>query len=151
MTLSLTIEINRTYPDDPQTQYPVRVVEYDDPEVVAAGVGMDEVVILAPTIRLMFDYPLSVSVTQTCTMPDQRSWTRKDLWGAITDGYKKIYAEEDAAVGPTGAIPGMENRATSNGPYGIWGHSIDQLYIEGVTLQPATDAGPLTFRLSMGS
>ena len=44
----------------------------------------------------------------------------RGLVNLIVDAYKQIYKEEDESVGrPTGNIPRMFNRATSEGKYGI--------------------------------
>ncbi len=40
----------------------------------------------------------------------------------------------------------MLNRKRSNGKYGIWGHDIDDLYLEG-----ATEVKPGEFELAIGS
>ena len=48
--------------------------------------------------------------------------------------YETIYAAEDAAVGPTDNIPGMLNRQQSEGPYGIWGHCLSDLYFEEIDI-----------------
>lgn len=61
--------------------------------------------------------------------------------------YERIYKEEDETDGDPGMIPGMLNRARSSGPYGIWGHVLEDLYFEGVTVD--TDAK--TVKLDMGS
>lgn len=92
-------------------------------------IGGDEKVILAHTITIEYDYPLSVKVRFTHTR--KGGWTRNALARAIQKDYKRIYREEDAGVGkPTGNIPGMLNRDFSDGPYGIWGHDIGDLVVE---------------------
>jgi len=48
--------------------------------------------------------------------------------------YEYIYAEEDAACGETPNIPGMLNRDRSEGPYGIWGHCLSDLYFEEIQI-----------------
>ena len=61
--------------------------------------------------------------------------------------YEAIYAAEDAATGPTGDIPGTLNRKSSSGPYGIWGHCLEDLYFEGVNI----DTEKKRVEFSMGS
>lgn len=46
--------------------------------------------------------------------------------------YEMIYALEENAAGNPGHIPGMLNRQASDGPYGIWGHDLSDLYFESV-------------------
>lgn len=51
---------------------------------------------------------------------------------AYTMAYQLVYKTEDEDVGtPTGHIPGMLNRAKSNGRFGIWGHDIGDLVYNG--------------------
>ena len=80
------------------------------------------------------------------TFENNRPYTRKDFWGAVCEGYKRIYREEDAAEGPTDNLPGLLDRDSSEGPYGIWGHHIGDLFLEGVR-----EISPNKFELSMGS
>ena len=44
--------------------------------------------------------------------------------------YEAIYKKEEEDDCDPGHVPGMLNRAQSNGPYGIWGHDITDLYFE---------------------
>lgn len=51
---------------------------------------------------------------------------------AYTNAYQRVYDIEDSDVGaPTPNIPGMFNRARSNGRFGIWGHHITDLVYNG--------------------
>ena len=52
------------------------------------------------------------------------------LW-IYTWAYQMVYALEEEEDGNPGDIPGMFNRATSNGPFGIWGHCIGDLDYNG--------------------
>ena len=61
-------------------------------------------------------------------------FTRKDFYNAVRKGYKKIYKKEDN--------PGR----VFEGPYGIWGHDLCDLYLEGFT-----EKKPGYFILSVGS
>ena len=123
----------------------VRVEDYHDLQVRADLINGDEVVVESPEIEIVFDYPLEQAVTLSFSN-DERPFTRRDFWRAVYEGYTQIYREEDEAVGTTGPIPGMLNRATSEGPHGIWGHDMGDLYIEGVT-----EVGHNKFELLMGS
>lgn len=91
----------------------------------------DEKVILAHSITIEYDYPLSVKVQ--FTHKRKGGWTRTALARQIQKDYERIYLEEDVDVGPTAHIPGMLNRDRSHGPYGIWGHDIGDLVIERVS------------------
>lgn len=105
---------------------------YKDPEYKTeiAHTSPHEVV-LDPNTKytLEIDYPLSNPfIGEFTTGPD--GMTRLDLVERIVETYKAIYQEEDEGVGhPTENIPGMLNRRTSDGPYGIWGHCLGDLML----------------------
>lgn len=77
-----------------------------------------------------YDYPLNTEAQFMHELTPEMTWI--DLLLLAKADYEEIYRREDAACGPTGNIPGMLNRASSNGPYGIWGHDISDLYFERV-------------------
>ena len=122
----------------------VRVEQYVDPDAQATLIDGDEIVADSPKITIVFSYPLSGNFE--LEFENEGSFTRKDFWRAVYEGYLKIYGEEDNAVGPTDNIPGMCNRSVSEGPYGIWGHHMSDLYLEGVH-----EISPDKFELYMGS
>jgi hypothetical protein len=95
-------------------------------------------------IWITFDYPLSQPNTREFFKPG--GFTLYDFYQAVYEGYVKIYAEEDGAVGDPGLIPGMLNRARSQGPHGIWGHGIEDLFLEGFR-----EGVPGEYELGMGS
>lgn len=98
----------------------------------------------ASIIRIMFDYPLSHSVTLLFT--NDGGFTRLEFYRAIYEGYTTIYREERGDVGDPGNLPGLLNRAPSHGRHGIWGHGIGDLCIEAVT-----HVGNDVYHLSIGS
>lgn len=77
-----------------------------------------------------YDYPLSTPAEFKRKLSSKTS-ARSILRFAARD-YKRIYDLEDGKVGKTGTIPGMYNRNTSDGPYGIWGHYMGDLFFEGI-------------------
>lgn len=89
-------------------------------------INPNEIITKAQEITIQFDYPLSNEVD--FTFKSKNGFTRKKFYECIVKGYKRIYAAED----DPGHIPGMYNRASSEGPYGIWGHDIGDLVVEGV-------------------
>jgi hypothetical protein len=82
------------------------------------------------TYTFVYDYPLKHVARFQHDLTPEMSKIDILLLGSVD--YKTIYALEDAASGKTGHIPGMLNRQTSAGPYGIWGHDISDLYFESV-------------------
>jgi hypothetical protein len=91
----------------------------------------NDVVIHAPSIRIVADYPFSREFEFEVTPGDGRTeFTRAAFARAVADLYKRIYDEEDeTAGGPTPNMPGMLNRGRSKGTYGIWGHHIGDLLL----------------------
>jgi len=135
--------------DEENAGHSVRVVQYEDDEVLEALTNADEIVTDSSTVQIIFDYPLSHKVQLGFTNivdGEESPFSRRDFWGAVFEGYTQIYREEDGAVGSTDNIPGMLNRQRSKGPHGIWGHVIDDLFIEGVR-----EVEPNVFELCMGS
>ena len=90
----------------------------------------DEVVITQNDITVEFSYPLSKAVTFDFHSNNGNGFTREQLEDLVTSTYQKIYEEEEEStqVEP-GHIPGMLNRNTTNGKYGIWGHDIEDLVL----------------------
>jgi hypothetical protein len=99
----------------------------DPTETVRHLKNPDEIVIPMWKIIIIIVYPLNNPVRVELNSNLEYGFERAELAGKIALAYQKIYREEDEAVGPTGNIPGMFNRKTSFGPYGIWGHHIDDL------------------------
>lgn len=82
--------------------------------------------------RFMYSYPLSHVATFMEMVEPTNSVI--DILVLGRKHYEAIYETEKSADGETGNIPGMLNRASSHGPYGIWGHHIGDLYFERVTI-----------------
>jgi len=107
-------------------------------------VNPDELVTGEKEIEIVFDYPLSQEAV--LKFKSENGFTRKDFLVAVRDGYRQIYREEDEVCGETGSVPGLLNRDKSNGPHGIWGHVIGDLFFEGYQ-----QVGPAKFTLVIGS
>lgn len=80
----------------------------------------------------VYDYPLSKKAT--FDHPLISSVSAIDILAIAKADYEFIYAAEEADDGPTENIPGMLNRASSDGRYGIWGHCIEDLFFEGIKI-----------------
>ena len=80
-------------------------------------------------IILTNHYPL----TTPCTVKFKsvkRGMTRQALINKIVKLYRKVYQVEDSTTKTkAGFIPGMLNRNSTNGKFGIWGHSIGDLVL----------------------
>lgn len=104
----------------------------------------DTIVITHDEITITFDYPLEREAKLTFT--NKGGFSRYEFFRCVYEGYKNIYAQEDAVAGDPGMISGMLNRARSDGPYGIWGHVMEDLFLEGIE-----DKGDGNYELCMGS
>lgn len=89
-----------------------------------------KIIIKDENINIEFDYPLSNVVK--FNFSKSGGFSIYDIIKYICSGYERIYREEEEEVGNPGHIPGMFNRMASNGPYGIWGHDINDLFIEAI-------------------
>lgn len=113
--------------------------EYDNTEALLPAVG------ISGEFTFVYDYPLSrVANFKHKLTPEM---TGEDILMLARLDYEKIYKDEEEAVGNPGNIPGMLNRATSKGPYGIWGHDFSDLFFEGIDI----DTTQMRIEFSMGS
>lgn len=84
---------------------------------------------------LVIDYPASVPY-KAKLKTGKKGMTRIQLADKVCKHYRKMYAEENkTSGGDPGHIPGMFNRATSQGKYGIWGHDIGDLILCNATIK----------------
>jgi hypothetical protein len=93
--------------------------------------GNDEkmIVDISKKISVRFDYPLSRPVWMEFT--GKNPWRLSDLIDAIGEGYEKIYDEEDETRTKDTISRGtLVNRPETDGKHGIWGHVLNDLYIE---------------------
>jgi len=97
-------------------------------------VDPDELVIQEEKITIEFRYPLSVKVYME--FESKRGFTNMDLFRCVYEGYKKIYDEEEAEAGDPGIYEKLYNRKPSQGKYGIWGHYMNDLFLEIIYYNP---------------
>ena len=131
--------------DDKDNQNPY--INIADPQKsIKNQINPNEIVIPFNTIKILYDYPMTNKVIKEFTSQNKNGFTRIELANKICEGYKQIYDEEYKVVGDPGNIPGMLNRSRSNGPYGIYGH-----YIEDLDLLDVTQVNDNLFQLSVDS
>ena len=97
-------------------------------------VNPDELAIKEDKITIEFSYPLSVKVY--FKFEKEGCFTNMDLLRFVYEGYKKIYDEEEEEVGDPGIYDKLYNRKPSHGKYGIWGHYMNDLYLEIINYNP---------------
>jgi hypothetical protein len=90
----------------------------------------EEILIKDEKVDFIITYPLSVNVKITFT--NKGGFRRIDIVRYLYEGYKYIYDEETKAVGNPGTYERLYNRRESHGPYGIWGHYMNDLRLEGM-------------------
>ena len=104
------------------------VIDYAKKDLRNRLVNADEIIIEDEKITIRFTYPLSIEVLVACEK--KGGFSRKDLFKLIYENYKRIYVEETATVGDPGIDERLYNRKKSKGPYGIWGHYLEDLFLE---------------------
>lgn len=96
------------------------VCEYPSRHNLIFCQDMDKKIIHFEEIGIIFTYPLSVEARIKFNNSDGFSCT--DLWKCIYEGYSFIYKIEKDFL----------NRGGGEGPYGIWGHVISDLFLEAI-------------------
>jgi len=86
----------------------------------------------SPILKFKIDYPVTNPKEVELTHEDGRGWTRREFVEAVRSAYVEIYSAE----ADPGHVPGTLNRGRSEGPYGIWGHDIGDLVLEGAAKLP---------------
>lgn len=104
----------------------------------------DERKILAPNkvYKLIIDYPLQNPYTQEIKT-SKKGMTLREVLNIAVDAYKKIYKEEkktsklkeESISERSKGKFGLLNRAPTNGIYGIYGHSIEDLTITNIIVK----------------
>jgi hypothetical protein len=114
-------------------------------------IDASRIVLRASSATLVIDYPLH-RAARFQILPDApgAGFSVRGVVRAAAEKYAQVYAEEKATTSkPVANIPGMMNRAESDGKYGIWGHNLDDLVLEGVHLR--TESGAVLVELQVGS
>ncbi|MFW9873540.1 MAG: hypothetical protein ACFFG0_10585, partial [Candidatus Thorarchaeota archaeon] len=104
------------------------ITDYGDEYLRNRIINPDEIIIPDEKITLRITYPLSVEVL--CEREQKGGFSRKDIFQWIYEEYKKIYKIEEEKAGDPGIYKMLYNRKKSEGPYGIWGHYLEDLYLE---------------------
>lgn len=127
---------NYIYNLDIADHWTPHIIDYANEELRNRIINPDEIIIPDEKITLRITYPLSVEVLYE--YEQKGGFSRKDLFQIIYKEYKKIYDEEEEQAGDPGTYERLYNRRESNGPYGIWGHYLDDLYLEFIRYDPKT-------------
>lgn len=88
--------------------------------------NLEEMVDPSNEIKIEFDYPLRVR--PRFTFKKEGGFSKSAFADAVSDGYERIYKEEDETKTVSAEPKGMIlNRSTTDGTYGIWGHDLADL------------------------
>lgn len=60
-----------------------------------------------PILKFVIEYPLDKPKSVVLMHENGSGWTRQQFVKAVRVEYKKVYAEEEAAVGNPGHVPGI--------------------------------------------
>ena len=118
-------DISITELQEPGRAAVVKVLDFDTLKVIGkSDMLLDE----RNEITVVIDYPL----TKPCKLYISGGpITAERFCKAVSDMYHVIYKEEDrTSPEPAGLVPGMLNRSTTSGKYGVWGHGIGDLVLE---------------------
>lgn len=104
----------------------------------------DERKILAPNkvYKLIIDYPLQNPYTQEIKT-SKKGMTLREVLNIAVDAYKKIYKEEkktsklkeESIAERNKGKTRLQNRASTDGIYGIWGHDLSDLTITNIIVK----------------
>src|SRR5437016_4467638 len=115
-----------------------RIVECDKNEIwdpQGSFLKPEEIVITDKSINIEVDYPLDNPVTFSIESKNEQGFSRKELVESIAQLYKEIYQDEEkTSINNTIPIEErgtLKNRNKTNGKYKIWGHDIEDLWLEG--------------------
>ena len=97
----------------------------------------DDTIFAGKDISFVLNYPLTNPASFTISRP--LGWRAKDVISAIANAYAEVYNTEDKTVKehpvtPEGERGFLMNRNKTDGEYGIWGHDMADLYLEGFTI-----------------
>jgi len=111
------------------------------------------IVINSNVITLIVHYPLKKAYSFKIKAKNNKNFSRLELVEAIRNTYQKIYKTEEETT-KTKTIPinkrgSCFNRNATNGKYGIWGHDIGDLVIEGINI--TEEKNKIFVHLSIGS
>lgn len=90
----------------------------------------DAIVIPDQTITIQFSYPLTNPTQMQFTALN--GFSRLELLKCIYAGYSSIYKQESNTMTKIDSNVPLHNRGRSDGKYGIWGHELKDLCIEGI-------------------
>ena len=123
---------------------PSPYVHLKDPkDDIANMLEPDEIVVHKKKIYIKFDYPIDSEPVFILEAPQGSSgFSRAQIAYTVSKIYQYIYEEEDNSsqtTENTSVFPNLLNRGTSDGRYGISGHSLGDLDLHSMSYNPAED------------
>lgn len=111
-------------------QYRIKILDlyqFEDPEKILLPNKGYKMPIIYP-----LTHPHTVSI-----LTGKNGMTRGELGKIILYEYKKIYGADEAASGPPTYHHTEPKRIMSLGPYGVWGHDLEELWLQSVDIDSA--------------
>ncbi len=141
------IEFKVVFSDAAQGEYgstedPSSYIHLCDPtRDIEQMLNPDDIVINKKSIRVSVVYPLEREHIFPLKAPRGSSgFSRAQLARTISKLYQHIYDEEDrTSPAIVSNIPGMLNRCTTEGRYGLWGHGLEDLLLHTVSFDQLKD------------
>jgi len=102
----------------------------------------NEVVLKNRDIKICFNYPFKQPFIFTFSSPNGDGFTRGQLAEIIINQYYQMYREEDETIQEKPVLSLEErkqvsfliNRNETDGKYGIWGHDMDDLSLNSMSI-----------------
>lgn len=97
-------------------------------------IDKDRIAISEPTVTVIIDYPLTHEYR--FMLVSKNGFTREQLVKEVSKHYHKLYQEEENTATiktiPIKERKTMYNRNQTDGKYGVWGHDIADLVLDGI-------------------
>jgi hypothetical protein len=116
-------------------------------------IDSEEIVISSTKIHLLISYPLRNSAIFEVSNSNE-GFTRRKLIEEICKKYKEIYIKEESSSSIKTLLSSergeLLNRNETQGFYGIWGHDLEDLVLNGMDVYE-NESGQILLRLRVSS
>lgn len=144
---------------EPARNY-IAMTEEALPKELKQLLNANDIVVEAPSVDIIFDYPFAEEHVITLHSPD-KTFTRRELARAIAKQYQTMYREEEEStaevaeshanrchrLGLQGPGCSLLNRVATHGKWRIWGHTLHDLDLHAAVF----DAKRRAYRLQISS
>lgn len=110
-------------------QYRIKLLDLDNLE------DKEKILLPKQEYKMTILYPLTHPHTVRI-ITGSNGMTRSELGKIILYEYKKIYSDDEAVSGRPTYHHTEPRRIMSLGPYGIWGHDLEELWLQSLEVDP---------------